>query len=84
MGITKGYYASYADVDSELIEQVISAYNTNINLGHVPGELLEADMEFWGQVTHDSICEQYIECDSEKTSANLKGPDCFIVPCADA
>lgn len=72
------------NADIKLIEQVIKAYNDNINLGHVPFELIATDTAFWGQVMHNAICENYIDCDSDTTSPNLTGPDCAIVSCADA
>lgn len=72
------------DVDAKLIEQVIEAYNTNINHGHVPFELLNGDSDFWGRVMTDTICNLYAECISDAVTGNANGPDCAIMPCADA
>ena len=72
------------DVDAKLIEQVIEAYNTNINHGHVPFDLLNEDSDFWGKVMTDTICSLYVECISDAVTDNANGPDCTIIPCADA
>lgn len=72
------------NADPALVTEVIRAYNDNVNLGHVPFELIKQNNTFWAQVMHDSLCENYIECDPEATAPNDSGPDCSIVPCAEA
>lgn len=72
------------DVDDVLIEQVLSAYITNINHGHVPFDLLNDDYTFWGKIMTDVMCDLYVECNSDALSENTHELDCSLVQCAHA
>ena len=71
-------------VSAKLVKQVIDAYNTNINHGHVPWQLISEDPELWGEIMTYKMCMDYAQCGSDATADNPDPPDCSIVQCADA
>ena len=70
------------DVKTKHIEKVISAYNSNINAGHVPTDLINTDVEFWIGLMGEKLCELDRNCDPQNVEFDPNSPECSIIQCA--